>query len=200
MRTLYPFGVALALAGLVSHGARAQSDQIIGGITTVTFTSSFLDLTRESGISLTDLGGNTLQNGVEPLPASQGAIDTQTGVTDVIFKAGFQISYLGKTTIRIESLNLHASQTGSDVTGDVIVNGHLLGREEVFIVNKNPNISLPIPVVDGILTLPALSLGLAPAFVTQLDAIIGPLVNPGTEIASAAPIAVVVPDTTATPN
>ena len=189
-------GLALALTGLASHGASAQTDQIVGGITTVTFSSSFIDYTRESGIVLTDLGGNTLQNGTEPLPATQGAVDLQTGVTDVIFRQGFQFAYIGRTTLRVENLNLHASQTGSDITGDVIVNGHLLGRQEVFIVNKNPNLSLPLPVVDGVLTLPTLSLGLAPAFVTQLDAIIGPLVNAGTEVAEAAPLAVVVPDTT----
>ena len=196
MKSLCTFGLALALTGLASHGASAQTDQIVGGITTLTFSSSFIDYTRESGIFLTDLSGNTLQNGAEPLPATQGAIDIQTGITDVIFKEGFQFAYIGRTTLRVENLILHASQTGSDITGDVIVNGHLLGRQEVFIVNKNPNLSLPLPVEDGVLTLPTLSLGLSPEFVTQLDAIIGPLVNAGTEVAQAAPIAVVVPDTT----
>ena len=195
MKSLCTFGLVLALTSLASHGASAQTDQIVGGITTVTFSSSFIDYTRESGIFLTDLNGNTLQNGAEALPATQGAIDVQTGITDVIFKEGFQFAYIGRTTLRIENLILHASQTGSDITGDVIVNGHLLGRQEVFIVNKNPNLSLPLPVEEGVLTLPTLSLGLSPQFVTQLDAIIGPLVNAGTIVAQATPIAVVVPDT-----
>ena len=197
MKSLCAAGLALALAGVASHRAIAQTDQIVGGITTVTFSSSFVAYTREDGIFLTDLSGNTLQGGAEPLPAIGGAIDLQTGITDVIFKQGFQFNYIGRTTLRVENLILSATQTGSNITADVIVNGHLLGRQEVFIVNQNPNLSLPLPVVDGILTLPTLSLGLAPAFVTQLDAIIGPLVNAGTEVATASPIAVVVPDTTA---
>ena len=194
MKFRYVAGLAVALAGLAAHRASAQTDQIVGGITTVTFTSAFIDYTAESGIVLTDLGGNALENGAEPLPATQGAVDLQTGVTDVVFKGGFQFNYIGRTTLRVENLILQASRTGSDITGDVIVNGQLLGRQEVFIVNKNPNLSLPLPVVGGILTLPTLSLGLAPAFVTQLDAIIGPLVNAGTVVAQAAPVAVVVPD------
>ena len=200
MKSLSAFSLALALAGLAGHGASAQTDRIVGGITSVTFSSSFLAYTRESGIFLTDLGGNALQNGVEPLPAVQGAIDLQTGITDVIFKEGFQFSYLGRTTLRIENLILHATRTSSDITGDVIVNGHLLGRQEVFTVNKNPDLSLPLPVENGILTLPTLSLGLSPEFVTQLDAIIGPLVNAGSEVAQATPVAVVVPDATTFPE
>ena len=47
------------------------------------------------------------------------------------------------------------------------------------------------------LTLPTLSLGLSPKFITQLTAVIGPLINAGTEVATATPIAVVVPDTAA---
>ncbi len=189
-------GLALTLTGLASHGAFAQTDRIVGGITTVTFSSSFVDYTRESGIFITDLDGNALQNGTEPLPASEGAIDLQTGVTDVIFKEGFQFAYLGKTTVRLENLVLNAGQTASDITGDVVVNGHLLGRQEIFIVNKNPNLSLPLRATNGVLALPTLSLGLSPEFLTQLDAIIGPLVNAGTEVAQASALAVVVPDTT----
>lgn len=195
MKSSCTFVLALALAGLAGHGAFAQTDQIVGGITTVTFSPSFIAYTRGSGIFLTDLEGNTLQNNVEPLPATQGAVDLQTGITDVIFKQGLQFTYTGKTVLRIENLILHATQTSSDVTGDVIVNGHLLGRQEVFIVNRNPDLPLPLPVDNGILTLPTLSLGLSPQFVTQLGAIIGPVVNAGTEVAQAAPIAVVVPDT-----
>ena len=194
MRALTAASLAIALTGAASHRAAAQTDQIVGGITTVTFSSSFVAFTREDGIFLTDLAGNTLEGGAEPLPATAGAIDLQTGVTDVIFKQGFQFNYIGRTVLRLENLILSATATGSNITADVIVNGQLLGREEVFIVNKNPNLTLPLPVVDGILTLPTLSLGLAPAFVTQLDNIIGPLVNAGTEVATAAPVAVVVPD------
>ena len=101
MKTFHAAGIALALAVSASHVAVAQTDRIIGGFTTVAFSSSFLDYTRESGIFITDLGGNALQNGIEILPPSQGVIDLQTGVTDVIFKAGFQVGYIGRTTVRV---------------------------------------------------------------------------------------------------
>lgn len=200
MKLFCTLGLALALTGLASHGASAQTEQIVGGITTVTFSSSFVAYTRESGFVLTDLSGNALQNGAESLPATQGTIDVQTGITDVIFKEGFQLTYNGKTILRFENLIINASRTNSNITGDVIVNGHLLGRQEVFIVNKNPNLSFPLQVEGGVLTFPTLSLGLSPAFVTQLDAIIGPLVNAGTEVAQAVPIAVVVPDAITSQN
>ena len=197
MKSLCAVGLALAMSFSASRPAFAQTDQITGGYTTLTFSSAFLDFTQESGIAVTDLGGNTLQDGVEVLPATQGAIDLQTGVTNVIFKGGLQVVYLGKTTVRVENLILHASQTASAITGDVIENGQLLGRQEIFVVNRNPNLSLPLQVQSGVLTLPTLSLGLSPKFVTQLSKVIGPLVNGGTVVATAAPIAVVVPDTAA---
>lgn len=197
MKKLYTACLALALSVSASHRAFAQTDQITGGYTTVAFTSAFLDFTQESGIAVTDLAGNALPNGIEVLPAAQGAIDLQTGATNVIFKGGFQAVYIGKVTVRVENLILHASETDSAITGDVIENGQLLGRKEIFVVNRNPNLSLPLQVKDGILTLPTLSLGLSPKFVTQLSKVIGPLVNAGTVVATAAPIAVVIPDTPA---
>ncbi len=198
MKSLCAAGLGIALTVSASHRAFAQTDRIVGGYTTVTFSSSFLDYTQESGIAVTDLQGDALQSGIEVLPADRGAIDLQTGVTDVVFKGGFQVAYIGRTTVRVENLILHASQTASAITGDVIENGNLLGRQEVFVVNQNPNLSLPLQPVNGVLTLPTLSLGLSPKFTTQLSRVIGPLVNAGTEIASAAPIAVVVPDTAPT--
>ncbi len=198
MKKLYAAGFTLALSFLASHHAFAQkTDQIIGGYTTLTFSSTFLDFTQESGITVTDLGGNALLNGIDILPGAQGAIDLQTGVTNVVFKGGLQAVYLGKVTVRVENLILHANETSSAITGDVIENGTLLGRQEIFVVNRNPDLSLPLQVKNGVLTLPTLSLGLSPNFVTQLSKIIGPLVNAGTVIATAAPIAVVVPDTPA---
>ena len=200
MKMLYAAGLALALTFPALPYASAQTDQVVGGYTTVTFSSSLIAFTRESGIFITDLAGNTLVNSAEVLPATQGAVDLQTGETNVIFKGGFQAVYIGKTTVRVENLILHASQTSSAITGDVIENGKLLGRQEIFVVNKNPGLTLPLQVVNGILTLPTLSLGLSPKFVTQLTSVIGPLVNAGTEVATAAPVAVVVPDTAATPQ
>lgn len=190
-------GVALALTVSAGQGALAQTDRIAGGFTTVTFSPAFIAATQGSGIAITDLGGNALPNSTEPLPATQGDIDLQTGVTNVIFKEGFQVTDAAKARLRVENLILHASQTASAITGDVIENGQLLGRREVFIVNKNPDLSLPLQAENGILTLPTLSLGLSPKFVTLLDGIVGPLVNPGTEVATATPIAIVVPDAAA---
>ena len=195
MKSICIAGFAIALTVSASHPAFAQTDQIIGGYTKVVFSSEFIAFTEESGIAITDLGGNPLQNSTLTLPPTQGVINLQTGVTDVVFRSGLQASYIGRTTVRVENLILSASQTSAAITGDVIENGQLLGRQEVFVVNQNPNLPLPLQPNGGVLTLPTLSLGLSPQFLTQLTSVIGPLINSGTVVATATPIAVVVPDT-----
>ena len=199
----------LTAALSVSAGVRAQAqaaNQIFGGYTSITFTSSFVASARESGNFISDLNGNPLPssgNGagelVDNLGTVSGVIDLDTGETNVSFRGGFLINYVGSTAVRVENLVLHAGKTGSDITGDFTKNGAFLGRMEIFVVNKNPNLVLPLKPVAGVLTLPNLSLGISPQFITQVAPVIGSQFTPATQIATASPTAVVskLPATTA---
>ena len=93
--------------------------------------------------------------------------------------------------MRVDNLVLHAGKSGSAVTGDFTENGAFLGRKEIFIVNQNPNLVLPLKPVGGLLTLPTLSLGLSPQLIAQLAPIIGSQFTPATQVATASPVAVV---------
>ncbi len=199
MKLILAAALATALAVSVSPQAHAQvANQILGGYTPITLTSSFVASTRESGIFISDLNGNPLHNSasspgelIDNLGAVSGVVDLDTGNTDVSFRGGFLINYIGRTTVRIENLVLHASNTSSVITGDLTKNGAFLGRQDIFIVNQNPNLVLPLKPVDGVLTLPALSLGLSPQFIAQLAPLFGSQFTPATQVATARPIAVI---------
>ena len=199
MKLILAAALATAITVPVSYQARAQAaNQVFGGYTAVTLSSSFVASTRESGIFISDLNGNPLQNSasspgelIDNLGTVTGVIDLDTGETDVSFRGGFLINYIGRTNVRIENLVLHASKATSVITGDFTKNGAFLGRQDVFVVNQNPNLILPLKPVDGVLTLPTLSLGLSPQFLAQLAPLLGSQFTPATQVATARPIAVV---------
>ncbi len=197
--------ILAALAVVFSVSATPQmaaqaANQIFGGYTAITFNSSFVASTRESGIFISDLNGNALPSAKTPgevadnLGAVSGVIDLDTGETDVFFRGGFTINYIGRTNVRIENLILHASRTSSVITGDLTENGAFLGRKDIFIVNQNPDLVLPLKPVAGVLTLPNLSLGLAPQLLAQVGPIIGSQFTPATQVATASPVAIVSPE------
>ncbi len=199
--------LALTLGMSVTSQVKAQAaNQIFGGYTSITFNSSFVASTRESGIFISDLNGNPLPSAKTPgelvdnLGTVSGVIDLDTGVTNVSFRGGFLINYVGRTAVRVENLVLRAGTEGSAITGDLTENGAFLGREEIFLVNQNPGLVLPLKPVAGVLTLPTLSLGLSPQLIAQVAPIIGSQFTPATQVATASPIAVVSqePKTTAT--
>lgn len=199
MKLILAATLAAALIIPASFQAQAQAaNQIYGGYTSIAFSSSFVASTRESGIFISDLNGNPLPGStsnpgelINNLGTVSGVIDLDTGQTDVSFRGGFLVNYVGSTTVRVENLVLHASKTGSDITGDFTKNGAFLGRQEIFIVNQNPNLVLPLKPVAGVLSLPTLSLGLSPSFIAQVAPIIGTQFTPATQVATAKAIAVV---------
>ena len=201
MKFILAAALATALNVPTSFSARAQAqsaNQIFGGYTAITLNSSFLASAREDGIFISDLNGNALPSSASTpgevtnnLAAVSGVIDLATGETNVSFRGGFLINYVGRTTVRIENLVLHADKTSSAITGDFIKNGTFLGRQQVFIVNQNPNLTLPLKPIAGVLTLPALSLGLSPYFIAQVAPVLGPQFTPTIQVATASPIAVV---------
>ena len=190
--------LALTLGIATTPQAKAQAaNQIFGGYTSITFNSSFVDSTRESGIFISDLNGNQLPSATTPgelvdnLGTVSGVIDLDTGETNVSFRGGFLINYVGSTAVRVENLILRAGREGSSITGDLTQNGAFLGRKEIFLVNQNPGLVLPLKPVAGVLTLPTLSLGLSPQLIAQVAPIIGSQFTPATQVATASPIAVV---------
>ena len=199
MKLILAAALATALSIPASFQAQAQAaNQIFGGYTSITFNSSFVASSRESGIFISDLNGNPLPSSastpgelINNLGTVSGVIDLDTGETNVSFRGGFLINYIGSTTVRVENLVLHAGKTSSAITGDFTKNGAFLGRQEIFIVNQNPNLVLPLKPVAGVLSLPTLSLGLSPQFIAQVAPVIGSQFTPATQVATASPIAVV---------
>ena len=207
MKIIRVAALATTLIVPMSFQVHAQAaNQIFGGYTPITFSSMFVAVTREDGIFISDLNGNPLPSVasspgelVDNLGTVSGVVDLDTGETNVSFRGGFLINYVGKTQVRVDNLVLHAGRSSSAITGDFTENGAFLGRKEIFIVNQNPNLVLPLKPVGGVLTLPTLSLGLSPQLIAQLAPIIGSQFTPATQIATAVPIAVVSqePSTTA---
>ena len=207
MKLTLAAALALTLGLSAPSQVKAQAaNQIFGGYTSITFSSSFVASTRESGIFISDLNGNPLPSAttagelVDNLGTVSGVIDLDTGETNVSFRGGFLINYVGSNTVRVENLVLRAGKAGSAITGDLTENGAFLGRKEIFLVNQNPGLVLPLKPVAGVLTLPTLSLGLSPQLIAQVAPIIGSQFTPATQVATAVPIAVVSkePLTTAT--
>ena len=199
MKFLLTASLVTALCVPAAFQAQAQAaNQIFGGYTAIALSSSFVASTRESGIFLSDLNGNSLPNDVnntgeaiDNLGVVAGVIDLATGETNVSFRGGFLINYIGRVMVRVDNLALHAGKTGSAITGDVTKNGAFLGRQEIFVVNQNPNLTLPLKPVAGVLTLPTLSLSLSTQFLAQVTPIIGSQFTSTTQVATASPIAVV---------
>ena len=202
MRILRLAAIAAALCIPASLQAQAQTqaqtaNQIFGGYTAITFTSSFLSSARESGLFLSDLNGNPLPAASTPgevvsnLGTVSGVIDLKTGETEVSFRGGLLINYVGLTATRVENLVLHASKTSSYITGDVTRNGAFLGSQQVFIVNQKPDLLLPLKPIAGILTLPNLSLGFSSQFIAEAAPVLGSQFTPAIQVATASPVAVV---------
>ncbi len=199
MKLILLTALAAALSVPASFEAQAQAaNQVFGGYTAVVFNSSFVATSRESGVFLSDLNGNALPTNpsnpgvlVNNLGTVSGVIDLASGETNVSFSGGFLINYVGSTTVRVENLVLRSGKAGSAITGDLTENGAFLGRKEIFVVNQNPNLVLPLKPAAGVLTLPTLSLGLSPQLIAQVGPLFGPQFTPATPVATAAPIAVV---------
>ena len=192
--------VALTLGMSVTPQVKAQAaNQIFGGYTSITFSSSFVAYTRESGIFISDLNGNALPGAatagevVDNLGTVAGVIDLDTGETNVSLRGGFLINYVGKTNVRVENLVLRIGKEALAITGDFTENGAFLGRKEIFVVNQNPGLVLPLKPVAGVLTLPTLSLGLSPQLSAQLAPVTGSQFTPATQVATAKAIAIVSP-------
>ena len=201
MRAIFAAALALTLGISATSRSEAQAaNQILGGYTSITFSSSFVASTRESGIFISDLNGNPLPSAKTPgelvdnLGTVAGVIDLDTGETNVSFRGGFLINYIGRTTVRVENLILNTGKAGAAITGDFTENGAFLGRKEIFLVNQNPDLVLPLKPTAGILTLSTLSLGLSPQLIAQIAPIIGSQFTPATQVATATPIAVVSQD------
>ncbi len=183
----------LAFAPAVSH---AQTRTIAYGRTSIAFTPSFLEQLAGQGVTITDLAtGQPLQNGFNSFTALEGALDLKSAYGEVVFAGGYVVNINGQT-IRVQDLAFNISSSGAVISGAFTTNDVFAGRQPIFIVNMNPNLTLPIPVQNGAITLPGMSLGLAPNFVALVNQAAGqPILNPGIQIAAANEYAVFAPAT-----
>ncbi len=196
MNILVKTGLAVTLL-LAPFAAQGQTERIIGGYTSITLNATFQQQLSASGIAITDLAQNALQNGTNVLPDVQGVINLQSANTHVFFKGGYQVVFQG-TTVRLEDFLLNVTGPSAIYSATFIENGQVLGRREIFFVNQNPNLVLPLQVQTSMIKLPELSLGLAPAFIREINRLTGQqTLNAGTQVATSNSFPIVVPDTPA---
>ena len=186
----------IAVSTLAPVSVQAQSDTIIGGYASIILNPTFIDRLSASGINITDLASNALQDGANNLPSLEGVIDLQNGNGGLIFSGGYQIVFQG-TTVRVQDITFNISGPNATFSGLFTAGGKVLGRRDLFFVNQKPNFSLPLRVQSGTVSLPQLSLGLAPDFVRALNQAAGhTIIAADMQAGTASAFPLVVPDTT----
>ncbi len=186
--------VLLTLAPIALHAQNSRT--IAYGRTSVTLTPAFVQALSGSGVSITDLNLVPLQSGLNTFTAINGVLDLQTSFGEVEFSGGYQITVNGQT-IRVQDLTFEIQNaTTAYISGVFIVNGTFQARQTIFTVNMAPTYTLPLQLDNGALTLPAMSLGLSPTFVSLLNSAVGQnAFNAGTQVATANEYAVFGPTT-----
>ncbi len=197
MKSLFAGLTAAALLMLAPAALHAQTRTIAYGRTSVTFTPAFNQALAAQGVVISDLTTlQPLQNGVDTFTGIEGVLDLNTALGEVVFAGGYQVVVNGQT-IAIQDLAFQISTpTTATVSGIFTVNGTFLSRQTIFVVNMDPHLTLPLQVQNGTLTLPMMSLGLAPYFVSLINQAAGQQIfNAGTQVATANEFAVFAPTT-----
>ena len=185
----------LAVSVLAPVPLQAQSSTIIGGYASIVLNPTFIQRLNASGINITDLASNPLQDGVNNLPSLEGVIDLQNGNGGLVFSGGYQILFQG-TMVRVQDITFNISGPNATFSGILTAGGKVLGRRDLFFVNQKPNFSLPLRVQSGTVSLPQLSLGLAPDFITELNQAAGhTTITADLQAGTASAFPLVVPDT-----
>jgi hypothetical protein len=187
MKTLLrTFSVAAAMA-LVSVALPAQTRTIVYGRTTIS-TSYFLQYVSSFNVTVTDLGGNPVQNSATTFPVTEGAIDLQTAAGEVTHSGGYVLRGNGNS-VRIENLVLDTTTPAMPVmTAIFVVNDKLVGRLPLYQVTLPAGISVPLQPQAGTEQINGFSLTLTRAAATLLNnalIITEPVLQPGTAAGTA---------------
>ena len=136
---------------------------IVGGYASITLNEDLLKSFSAVGLRITDLFGNDLDDGEVNLPSITGIIDPESGKGGLLFTNGI---HLQAQAFKARMQNIAFDNNGSAVvfSGVLSVDGDLLGRQELFIVNAKPVFKLPLEEKSGKMALRTLSLAFAPAF------------------------------------
>jgi hypothetical protein len=166
--------VALACTpSIVLAQAPSQTPSVDFGRITLQLSSGFVGSIQGLGAVITDLHNNPLQNNAITFRATGGALDLMTSAGEIEHTGGFLINAAG-TIIRIQNLTLDTSNpTAPAITAEFIVSDHFLSRMALFNVQPPAGISLPLQLQSGVLQVNGLSLTLAPATASTLNALFG---------------------------
>lgn len=183
-------GFVLAAAVVAAPATlSAQTDTVVYGRTTIALSSAFTQQLSSLGVTIDDLSGNPLPNGSLTLTAVNGVFDLQTALGDVLYAGGLRVSAQGQT-LRVQALEFSISNaTTAIISGDFVVNGKFIGREDIFFVNQNPVgtvYTLPVALQNSTVTLNGFSLGLSPSFVSLVNNALGQqALTPGVQVGTA---------------
>ncbi len=163
--------IAMGVALIALTPLHAQTSMaIVSGHANVTLTPAVLQQFTGAGVAVTNLSGQALQNGLNSLPALEGAIDLSTSYNEVVYGGGFEFKS-GTAVIQVRNLTLDLMGPSAIFYGIVIENGTFVGREAIMsIVATGGAPSLPIVPVNGTISHNGLMLSFQPAFAGLIDA------------------------------
>lgn len=171
----------VALAMLVcTNTASAQNTQTVqgGGTTTITFASGLVSTMNGLGITLGTVSpaGLHSSNSYVTFPVTGGAIDLDTGATQVLHSGGLILT-AGPTQVIVQSFIIDTTTGTPVMTGLVSLNGTLIGRLPIFDLSPTSPITLPItPTSRGQVTVTGINVTLDSTVAGFINSTLG---NPG---------------------
>ncbi len=149
-----------------------QIRSVVGGRTAMQLNSSFVQSIQALGANFTDLGLGALQNGSISFPIATGTIDLNTVAGELQNKGGLVIAADGE---QIELLDWTVDITSSQptITALFLVNGSVIGRFPMFLVQPPVDLALPLQPQNGIIFIKQASLFLSPAGASTFNMLFG---------------------------
>ena len=166
------FALASVLLATTSLLPAQQMRSIVSGRTTLELNSGFVQSVQSLGADFTDLGLASLQNGSVTFPIATGNVDLNTAAGEVQHKGGLVIQADGG---QIQLLDWTLDITGPTPLISVlfVVNGSVMGRFPLFLVQPPVDMPLPLQVQGGVIPIKQASLFLSQAGASTFNNLFG---------------------------
>ena len=166
------FALAWVVLGMTSMLPAQQVQSIVSGRTSLELNSAFVQSVEALGANFADLGLSALQNGTVTFPIVSGSVDLNT-------VAG-EVQHQGGLVIRADGEQIQLLDWTIDITGPTpmmsalfVVNGSVMGRFPLFLVDPPVDLPLPLQVTGGVIAIKQASLFLSPTGASTLNAVFG---------------------------
>lgn len=134
--------MAVAMLVCANQASAQNTETIESGRTTVALAGTFVSALGSLGVTPGTVGPTRLYDGTVNFPVSGGALDLDTGVSQILHTGGLTLT-AGQTKVTLQSFIIDT--TGAPlITGLVSVDGKLLGRLPLFDLALPSGITLPL--------------------------------------------------------